>query len=608
MKEQKANEFVKIRYSKIHGNGGFAKKDIKKGTKLIEYIGKKITKEEAERVSDKDGVFLFELSKKWDIDGNVPENTARFINHSCDPNCDFEIKNKQIWIRAMKDIKKGEELSYNYGFDLDGYKRYPCRCGAKACVGFILDKDHWSKVKKKKTRVLVAMSGGVDSSVAALMMKNKGYEVIGAFMKNWSDTKNDLGECTWRGERRIAQRIASMLNIPLKTLDFEKEYRKLVVEDMYKKYKKGITPNPDIDCNEKVKFPLLIKAAKKLECDFLVTGHYARIKKIAVGKNISNKILMINNKTANKNIDRLTSNKKYVSEANQIGEGDWGVVSEMEYRYSLLRAKDELKDQSYFLYRLKQGELAKTIFPIGDFTKNEIREIARKNKFPNFDKKSTVGICFIGKVNLKKFLQKKIKAKKGKILDPEGKVIGQHDGIYYYTIGQRIGSRFGIEIEKKSKESMKKWYVARKNAKTNTIIAAPEGHELNFRKEVYVNDVHWINKNSINNVIRNNKISKDSALISNSRYASKASLFKGGRVVSRDNPKASGATSWGGDKSPKVFSRIRQVGELLPSKILINKSKIQVTLNKPITGVSEGQAIVIYNGKECLGGGVISFN
>lgn len=360
----------------------------------------------------------------------------------------------------------------------------------------------------KKTRVLVAMSGGVDSSVAALLMKQQGYEVIGAFMKNWSDTKNDFGECTWRGERRIAQKIAAMLNIPLKTLDFEKEYKKLIVEEMYKKYKIGMTPNPDIDCNEKIKFPLMIKAAKKIGCNFLVTGHYARIKK----------------------------------EKN---------------KFQLLRAKDESKDQSYFLYRLKQKELAKTIFPIGDYTKTKIREIAKKNKFPNYDKKGTVGICFIGKVNLKKFLQKKLKPKKGKILDPEGNQIGTHDGIYYYTIGQRIGSRFGIEISK-SEKLQKKWYVAKKDAKKNLIVAAPEGHKLNLRKEIFIKNLHWINNKPKNN--------------------------------------------------SKVHSRIRQVGELLPSKISFSKNKIKIDLNKAITGVSEGQACVLYNGKVCLGGGVISFS
>lgn len=501
------NQYVKIKNSKIHGSGGFAKKNIKKGTKIIEYIGNVLTKADAEKVSDKDGIYLFILNNKYDIDGNVSWNPAKNINHSCNPNCKTDVIKNKIWIIAKKDIKKGEELSYDYGFSLDTYKDYPCKCGAKNCIGYIVDREHWKKIKKP--RVLVAMSGGVDSSVAALLMKQQGYEVIGAFMKNWSDSKNDLGECTWRGERRIAQKIAATLNIPLKTLDFEKEYRKLVVEDMYKKYRQGITPNPDIDCNEKVKFPLLIKAAKKLKCKFLVTGHYARIKK----------------------------------EKN---------------KFKLLRAKDELKDQSYFLYRLKQGELAKTLFPIGELTKIEVREIAKKNKFPNFDKKSTVGICFIGKVNLKKFLQKKIPQKPGKILDPDGNQIGTHDGIYYYTIGQRIGPRFGIEVEKRTIESMKKWYVAKKDAKTNTIISAPEGHELNFKKEIYIKNVYWINQ----------------------------------------TPKT----------NEKVLTRIRQVGELLPSKLTKSKNIFKVTLNKSITGVSEGQAIVLYKGKECIGGGVISFS
>ena len=133
-------------------------------------------------------------------------------------------------------------------------------------------------MKNKKLKVLVAMSGGVDSSVAALLMKRKGYEIIGAFMKNWSGTKDELGECNWISERKMAMKIASKLKIPLITFDFEKQYRKEVVEKMYKDYRKGITPNPDIDCNQKVKFPLLIKEAKKLGANFVVTGHYSRIK------------------------------------------------------------------------------------------------------------------------------------------------------------------------------------------------------------------------------------------------------------------------------------------------------------------------------------------
>lgn len=368
----------------------------------------------------------------------------------------------------------------------------------------------------KKTKVLLAMSGGVDSSVAALLLKQQGYEVIGAFMKNWSDTKNSLtGECQWREERRMAIQIASLLNIPIITLDFEKQYKKQVVLEMFNLYQKGITPNPDVECNNKIKFPLLWKEAKKRKIEFIATGHYARIKK----------------------------------EKNE---------------YKLLRAKDEFKDQSYFLYRLTQNDLSHTLFPLGELSKKEVREIAKKNKFPNYDKKSTSGICFIGKINLKDFLKQKIPQKKGDILDPNQNKIGEHDGIYYYTIGQRLGPRYGFDISKKNDnpKTLKRWYVAQKDVKTNTIIAAPEGHFLLYRKEIFVKDIH--------------KISQKKEIIKNNQ---------------------------------KINVRIRHVGELLSSTIKKEKNKIKVILNKPITGISEGQAIVIYkkNSSECLGGGVINF-
>ncbi len=362
---------------------------------------------------------------------------------------------------------------------------------------------------KQKTKVLVAMSGGVDSSVAALLMKKKGYEVIGIFMKNWSDTKNEFGECAWKDERKMAMKIAAILEIPLITLDSEKEYRKEVIDKMFEKYRKGITPNPDVDCNQKIKFPLLIKAAKKINADYVVTGHYSRIKK-------------------------------------------------KRKNFEMLRGKDETKDQSYFLYRLKQEELKHLLFPIGDYSKKKIREIAKKNKFPNYNKKGTVGICFVGKVNLKEFLKKRIKPKKGKILDPEGNLIGEHDGIYYYTIGQRLGPRYGFDVKRlsKDKQFIKRWYVARKDVKKNIIVAAPEGHALNFRKKIFIKDQHWIS----------------------------------------EKPKT----------NSKLKARIRQVGELLPCKIEFGE-KTKVTLKESITGVSEGQAIVLYKGKKVLGGGVISF-
>lgn len=386
-------------------------------------------------------------------------------------------------------------------------------------------------MKSRKLKVLVAMSGGVDSSVAALMMKKKGYEVIGAFMKNWSDTKNEFGECSWKDERRMAVKVASILDIPLITLDYEKEYKKQVIEEMFKKYRKGITPNPDIDCNQKIKFPKLIEEAKKLNADFIVTGHYARIKgtKFPFIKPFFKRALKTNKKT------------------------------KCEFR--LLRGKDESKDQSYFLYTLNQDELKHSLFPIGDYTKKEIRKIAKKAGFPNFDKKSTVGICFIGKINLKEFLSKKIKPKIGKILDPKGNVIGEHDGIYYYTIGQRLGPRYGFEIQReKNTPNIHRWYVARKDAKKNIIIAAPEGNPLLCRKEIIIKEPHWINE-----------INKR--------------------------------------KNYRVYSRIRQVGELIPSRLFYNENKkrFEVVLNRAVTGISEGQAIVLYRGKEVLGGGVINF-
>src|SRR3989338_8376081 len=348
-------------------------------------------------------------------------------------------------------------------------------------------------MKKSKPKILLAMSGGVDSSVAALLLKKQGYDIVGAFMKNWSDTKDlHTGECLWREERRIAAKICALLDIPLITLDFEKEYKNIVIKKMFEDYRHCITPNPDVLCNEKIKSPLLWKAAQKIGVQYIVTGQYARIKK----------------------------------------NGN---------RYELLRAKDETKDQSYFLYRLTQQDIEHTLFPIGDYTKKEIRAIAEKNNFPNANKKSTVGICFIGKVNLKDFLKQKIKTKKGNILSPENQIIGEHDGIFYYTIGQRIGSRYGIEVQKNEsdKQNLSRWYVARKNPKTNTIIAAPENHPLLYRKEITIKEPHWITQVP---------------------------------------------------KIKNVHARIRQVGELLPATLIKIGEQYKVNLKKAITGVSEGQA------------------
>ncbi|MEM4605749.1 MAG: tRNA 2-thiouridine(34) synthase MnmA [Candidatus Pacearchaeota archaeon] len=360
-----------------------------------------------------------------------------------------------------------------------------------------------------RKKILLAMSGGVDSSVAALILKRKGFEVIGVFLKMWSN-EDELNNCNWIEDRKTAFKIAAKIEIPLLTYDFESLYKEEVIKEMFENYRKGITPNPDIDCNKKIKFPLLLKLSKKLKCDYISTGHYIRIKK--------------------------DKQKKLIH---------------------VYRALDEKKDQSYFLYKLDQKTLTKCLFPIGDLKKEEVRKIAKKQGFENYNKKGTVGICFIGKINFKKFLETKIKNKRGEIKDPEGKTIGYHDGVFYYTIGQRLGGRLGDVFIKKEKGIMKRWYVARKDIEKNEIIAAPDGHPLLFKKFIKLKEVHWISE--------------------------KPNL--------NDN----------------FHVRIRQQGELLNAKIVKNKEDFIIELEEPAFGVSPGQSAVIYEKKtkKVFGGGII---
>ncbi|PIN90090.1 tRNA 2-thiouridine(34) synthase MnmA [Candidatus Pacearchaeota archaeon CG10_big_fil_rev_8_21_14_0_10_34_76] len=362
-------------------------------------------------------------------------------------------------------------------------------------------------MKKGKT-VLLGMSGGVDSSVAALLLKEQGYNVIGAFMINFSETKNKLtGECSWVEDKKDAQKIASKLEIPFIILNFEEQYKSKVIDPMFISYSKGFTPNPDTSCNALIKFPLLWKEAKKIGADYIATGHYARVMRKSSG-------------------------------------------------FSLLAGKDPKKDQSYFLYELNQEDLSHTLFPIGGLTKEDVRKIAKKNGFHNWDKKGTRGICFVGNINMKLFLQQRIKQDHGKIVDMENKIIGTHKGVMFYTLGERIRSTIGTEI-KKGALSQKKWYVAGKNIKLNILIAAPENHPALFKKEFILKKIHWISKKP-------------------------EFPLRGVRI------------------------RIRHLGELIPSEILVKGSKHICALKKSVAGLATGQAAVIYRGKEILGGGEIN--
>jgi len=252
-------------------------------------------------------------------------------------------------------------------------------------------------------RVLLGMSGGVDSSVAAVLLLEQGYEVIGGFMKNWS-TNDEGEECEWRRERRDAMRVAGQLGLKFYTFDFESEYRAKVYEYMIEEYKAGRTPNPDVLCNKYMKFDLFLKEADKLGCDFIATGHYAR------------------------RVDDSPPPAK-----GELGEG----------LAHLLVGLDENKDQTYFLCQLNQDQLKRSLFPIGDLQKSRVREIAREHHLPVAEKKDSQGICFVGQVDMQQFLEARITPHEGNIVTTDGKILGKHRGFEFYTIGQRGGLGVG---------------------------------------------------------------------------------------------------------------------------------------------------------------------
>ncbi len=265
-----------------------------------------------------------------------------------------------------------------------------------------------------KKKVFVGMSGGVDSSVSAALLLEQGYDVVGVFIKVW---QADFLPCTWREERRDAMRAAAHLNIPLLTLDLEKEYKEGVVDYMIREYNEGRVPNPDVMCNKHVKFGAFLDFAKKNGADFIATGHYARIESV---QSLS--------------------------------------------LYRLLAGVDKEKDQSYFLWTLTERELAHTLFPVGHLEKKEVRALALKFGLPNAEKKDSQGLCFMGAVDMKDFLKHYLKTEVGNVLDESGKIIGTHEGAMLYAIGQR----HGFHTEKLSAHQTP-LFVIEKNLPQNTI-------------------------------------------------------------------------------------------------------------------------------------------
>jgi tRNA-specific 2-thiouridylase len=289
-------------------------------------------------------------------------------------------------------------------------------------------------------KVIVAMSGGVDSSVSAYLMKEAGHEVIGLYMKNWQDKDQESSSaCSAQIDAEDVARVCNHLQIPHYTVNFTNEYQTLVFAHFLKEYQEGFTPNPDILCNREIKFKVLWEKAKSLGADYLATGHYCQ--------------------------NRLLENKP-----------------------SLFKGSDSNKDQSYFLYTINQEVLSHVLFPIGHLTKPEVREIAKKMNLSTYNKKDSTGICFIGKRDFKEFLSQYVAIRPGAIVDLEThKEVGSHQGVAFYTIGQRKGLYIGGQGEA--------WFVVAKEIKSNTLfVVQGENHPALLAPELLANEFSWINE------------------------------------------------------------------------------------------------------------------
>jgi len=350
----------------------------------------------------------------------------------------------------------------------------------------------------KKDKILVAMSGGVDSSVAAALLVDAGYDVAGVFMVNY-DGKMPDGESCWHGDYQDALRVAAQLGIPLLRLDFVAEYKKFVLDYLYKEYAAGRTPNPDVMCNKFVKFGFWLKAAEKLGFDKLATGHYAALAKRA-GK------------------------------------------------YKLLQAKDDNKDQTYFLHQLNQKQLSKVLFPLGEYTKDEVRKLAKKFNLPTAQKEESMGICFIGEVSMREFLKGKVKARSGKIVNGAGEVLGEHTGLPFYTIGER-----GLNL---GKSGGRPYFVVGKNIRKNELVVGFEDDLALFKKEALIKNASW----------------------------------------------TSGQTP----KFPlKCQVRMRHRQPLVDCRLTLRGRDVLINFTKPERAVTPGQFAVFYKNGECLGGGAV---
>ena len=385
--------------------------------------------------------------------------------------------------------------------------------------------------------VYVGMSGGVDSSVSALLLKEQGFDVVGIYMKNWSKDLPGM-KCPWAEDLADAKRVAVKLGIPFEVWDFEEEYRKKVVDYMLDEFKKGNTPNPDIMCNQEIKFKLFYEKARAAGADFIATGHYARVGRFEHNHSGDGLLAPV--------VTGLAPSSSVVT------SGSPRMVSSQSSSTCLLRAVDENKDQTYFLYRISEEALAHTIFPVGGMMKPEVKKLAEEKGLHNAYKKESMGVCFVGEVGMKDFLKEYIETEPGEIREIETeKVLGYHEGAVFYTIGQRHG--LYLNGEKGIVNDGMPYYVVKKDLPHNIVYVSKNLNNENL----------WVNELKLEKI-----------------------FFRSGlRPV-----------------GPSILVRLRHRAPLIPARFDGKKLIFAEKIKRP----ASGQSAVIYKDEICLGGGIIA--
>ncbi|MBI1890976.1 MAG: tRNA 2-thiouridine(34) synthase MnmA [Burkholderiales bacterium] len=378
-------------------------------------------------------------------------------------------------------------------------------------------------------KVVIGMSGGVDSSVSAWLLKQQGYEVVGLFMKNWEDD-DDSEYCSSRQDWLDAVSVADVIGVDIEAVNFAAEYKDRVFAEFLREYQAGRTPNPDVLCNAEIKFKAFLDHAMTLGAELIATGHYARVRRVPA------------------NSGAMAEGRHDESHATACDGA----------RYELLKALDASKDQSYFLHRLNQAQLSKTLFPLGEIPKSEVRKIAEKIGLHNAAKKDSTGICFIGERPFREFLNRYLSYRPGPMKTPTGEVVGEHVGLSFYTLGQRKGIGIGgMKSHKNAAGDSDPWYVAKKDIESNTLYVV-QGH-----------DHPW--------------------LLSQALHAGQASWIAGEPPVKTQ-------------LSAKTRYRQADVACAFQAS---DAAAFDLTFADAQWAVTPGQSAVLYDGDVCLGGGII---